>query len=108
MTFGLLSRLVNSARSSKSHVRRRRRAVSAIVSAIEGLHAANYRVDGGVDMLDVGAEAEDSAAQAEAAVDPGAAEHDLTLLLDVLKQPFVEIVDVPAVGQMAESDHRQV
>src|SRR4051794_18723360 len=96
MTAGVLSRRRNSTRSSKSQVRRRTRSVSAMVSAIQRLHAAQHRVDGFIDMFEMGAEAEDRAAQIEFAVDPRAAQHHPAFFLHKLDQALVELVDIPA------------
>src|SRR6476469_9845564 len=82
--------------------------VSAMTSATERLHSADDRIDRLVNMLEMRAEAEDRAAQIVAAVDPRTAQHHPALLLDVLDQAFVEIVDVPAFGQVAESSDGQL
>src|SRR4051812_14396646 len=81
------------------------RSVSIANSATQRLDAANDRLDGLVDMLEVGAEAEDCASQAIAAVNASAAHHHPAFLLDVAHQPLVELVHVPAFRQIAESDH---
>src|SRR3954447_9471247 len=54
------------------------------------------------------AEAEDRAAEAEAAVDARAAEHDAALFLDVADQPLVELIRVATVGQITESHDGEV
>src|SRR6185295_18801849 len=105
---GVLQCRTYSARSAESQVRRRSRPVSAIGSATERLDAANDRVDRFIDMLEMRAEAEDRGAEAIAAVDPRSAQHHPPFLLDVADQPFVEIVDVARLRQVAEGDDREV
>ena len=99
---------MNSSRSAASQLRKRNRSVSAIVSAIERCHSLDDRVDRFVDMLEVGAEAEDGAADVIAAVDARAAQHHPAFLLQMLEQPLVELVGIAVLRQVAESDDRQV
>src|SRR4051812_38027178 len=99
---------MNSSRSSRSHVRSRRRSVSATISAIERGHTSKDGLDCLVDMLQVRSEAQDRATQAEAAVHPSPAQHHPALLLDMADQALVELVGIAAFGQVAKSDHRQL
>src|SRR6185503_16188428 len=108
ITVGTLRCRLNSARSAKSQVRKRRRSVSATVSAIERSHRADERVDAIVDMLEVGTKAEDRAADVIGPVDPCAAEHHSPFLLEMLEQPFVEAVGVTALRFEGEGDDREI
>src|SRR5207248_831706 len=77
-------------------------------SAIQRGDSADECIDCFVDVLEMGAEAEDRAAQAETAVDPRAAEHHATLFLDVTDQALVELVHVAALGKITKGDNGQV
>ena len=70
---------------------------------------ADQRVDRFVDMLDMGAEGQDRAAQQVDAVDPRPAEHDAAFVQQVAEQALVELVRIGAVaGTIAEGDDRQL
>src|SRR5437868_2837089 len=97
-----------SVRSDSRQLRRISRSVSAITSAIQRLHPAEDRVDAIVDMLEVGAKAEDGAAQVISAIDAGAAEHHPPLLLNLADQALVIVIHITALGQIAEGDDREV
>src|SRR5580765_2702558 len=84
------------------------RSVSMANSATERFHTPDDGVDDVVDMLEVRPETEDRAAKAIAAVDARAAHHHTPLLLDMLHQPLVELIEVPAFRQIAEGDDRKL
>src|SRR3954464_5955628 len=108
MTAGVFITWKKANSSSSSQLRRRRRSVSATTSRIERVHPADDGIDGVVDMFEVGAEAEDRAAQPIAAVDLRTAHHHAAFLLDVPRELLVEFVDVAALRQVPEGNDREI
>ena len=79
-----------------------------MTSAIQRGDCADDLVHRLIDMLEMGAEAEDRAAETEAAVDARAAQHHAALFLDVPDQALVELIGIAALRQIAEGDDRQI
>ena len=75
---------------------------SAAVAILQPRNSTQQRVHHVVDMLDMGAEGKDGAAQRVAAIDPRAAQHHPSLLLQMARQALVERVGVALPGTIAE------